>query len=167
MLGVALLFIGGVLMVNGVGMKGAIAPRDSAPFNLLVGILVFFGNAVGLLRATDNVDFFLAAGGFLFAFTYLYLSVVQWHGLPGVGIGWYSLFVAINAVVYTVVATDWRLAAMWLMWASLWLCFFLSFYFLFPYVHSAQICSVIFGHFVRCRTHPTKRNGIFSFCTGF
>lgn len=127
MLGVCLLFIGGVLMVNGVGLSGKIEPRDSAPFNLLVGILVFFANAVALLRGFENIDFFLAAGGFLFAFTYLYLSVVQWCGLKGVGLGWYSLFVAINAVVYTVVvASDWRLAAMWLMWASLWLCFFLG-----------------------------------------
>lgn len=126
MLGVCLLFIGGVLVVNGVAMTGKIEPKDSAPFNLLVGILVFFANAVGLLRATENIDFFLAAGGFLFAFTYLYLSVVNWYSLPGASLGWYSLFVAINALIYTVLANDWRLAAMWLMWASLWLCFFLA-----------------------------------------
>lgn len=36
MLGIALLFIGSVLLVNGLGLNGKMEARDSAPFNLLI-----------------------------------------------------------------------------------------------------------------------------------
>jgi hypothetical protein len=51
---------------------------------------------------------------------YLYLAAVQWLGLQGVGLGWYRLFVAVNAVLYAPMVHDIRLSAMWLAWASLW-----------------------------------------------
>ena len=126
MLGVALFFIGAVLIVNGVGLTGRIEGRDSAPFNLLVGLLALFTNGLGLARGVDTADFFAAAGGLLFAFTYLYLAVVQWQGLKGVGLGWYCLFVAISTLPFAATAGDWRMSAMWLLWASLWFFFFVS-----------------------------------------
>jgi hypothetical protein len=126
MLGVALFFIGAVLIVNGVGLSGHIKGRDSAPFNLLVGLLALFINATGILRAGGAADFFAATGGLLFAFTYLYLAVVQWCGLKGVGLGWYCLFVAISALAFAAMAGDIRVIAMWLIWASLWFLFFLA-----------------------------------------
>jgi len=126
MLGVALFFIGAVLIVNGVGLTGRIDGKDSAPFNLLVGLLSLFINGLGLSRAAAMPDFFAVAGGLLFAFTYLYLAVVQWCGLKGVGLGWYCLFVAISALVFAVTAGDARVIAMWLLWASLWFFFFLA-----------------------------------------
>lgn len=126
MLGLALFFIGAVLVVNGVGLSGRFEPRDSAPFNLLVGLLALFINAIGILRADANPDFFAAAGGLLFAFTYLYLAVVQWWGLKGVGLGWYCLFVAISALAFAASAGDMRVIAMWLVWASLWFFFFVA-----------------------------------------
>ncbi|WP_218240871.1 AmiS/UreI family transporter [Comamonas fluminis] len=126
MLGIALFFIGAVLIVNGVGLSGRIEARDSAPFNLLVGLLALFINAIGILRAGADPDFFGAAGGLLFAFTYLYLAVVQWWGLKGVGLGWYCLFVAISALAFASTAGDIRVITMWLIWASLWFFFFLA-----------------------------------------
>lgn len=126
MLGVALFFIGAVLIVNGVGLSGRIDGKDSAPFNLLVGLLSLFINGLGLSRAVAMPDFFAVAGGLLFAFTYLYLAVVQWCGLKGVGLGWYCLFVAISALVFAATTGDVRVIAMWLLWASLWFFFFLS-----------------------------------------
>ncbi|AZG11050.1 AmiS/UreI transporter [Pigmentiphaga sp. H8] len=126
MLGLALFFIGAVLIVNGVGLTGRIDGRDSAPFNLLVGLLALFINGLGLYRAVSTADLFAVAGGLLFAFTYLYLAVVQWRSLKGVGLGWYCLFVAISALAFAPVAGDGRLIAMWLLWASLWFFFFLA-----------------------------------------
>lgn len=58
MLGVALFFIGAVLIVNGVGLTGRIEGRDSAPFNLLVGLLALFTNGLGLAQGVDTADFF-------------------------------------------------------------------------------------------------------------
>lgn len=126
MLGVALFFIGAVLVVNGIGLTGRITGRDSAPFNLLVGMLALFTNAIGLVRGAQVADFFGAAGGLLFAFTYLYLAVVQWCGLKGTGLGWYCLFVAMSALAFAATAQDPRVMVMWLVWASLWLLFFIA-----------------------------------------
>lgn len=126
MLGVALFFIGAVLVVNGVALTGRIDARDTAGFNLLVGLLALFVNLVGLERATEPLQYFGGAGGLLFAFTYLYLAAVQWFGLKGAGLGWYCLFVAISALVYAALAHDLRVSVMWLLWASLWFLFFLS-----------------------------------------
>lgn len=126
MLGLALFFIGAVLIVNGVGLSGRIEGRDSAPFNLLVGMLALFINAIGLVRANAEPELLGVAGGLLFAFTYLYLAVVQWWGLKGAGLGWYCLFVAISALVFAATAADARVVAMWVVWASLWFLFFLA-----------------------------------------
>jgi len=126
MLGIALFFIGAVLIVNGIGLSGRVEGRDAAPFNLLVGLLALFINAIGILRAASDAEFFATAGGLLFAFTYLYLAVVQWWGLKGVGLGWYCLFVAISALAFAATAGDIRVTAMWLIWSSLWFCFFLA-----------------------------------------
>ena len=126
MLGVALLFIGAVLVINGITLTGRIEPKDAAGLNLLVGVLAFLLNMVGIVQATKPPEYFASAGGLFFAFTYLYLAAVQWFGLKGVGLGWYCLFVAVNAVIYALVAHDIRLSTMWLAWASLWFLFFVS-----------------------------------------
>jgi len=126
MLGVTLFFIGGVLVVNGVGLTGRIEPKDCAPFSLLVGLLSLTTNMIGLIRAEMAVDYFAVGGGLLFAFTYLYLAVLQWTGLKGVGFGWYCLFVAVSALIFAASANDWRVIAMWLLWSSLWFLFFLA-----------------------------------------
>ena len=108
MLGVALFFIGAVLVVNGVALTGRIEPRDAAGLNLLVGLLALLINLAGLVQASAPPQFFSSAGGLLFAFTYLYLAAVQWRGLQGAGLGWYCLFVAISALVYAGTSSDAR-----------------------------------------------------------
>jgi hypothetical protein len=126
MLGVALLFIGAVLVVNGVAQTGRIEPRDAAGLNLLVGLLTLLLSITDLEQATKTPQYFSSAGSLLFSFTYLYFAAVQWLGLKGAGLGWYCLFVAMNAIVYGMMAPDSRLRAMWLVWASLWFLFFIS-----------------------------------------
>lgn len=126
MLGVALFFIGAVLVVNGVGLTGRIEAKESAPFNFIVGFLTLFINFFLLTKAQTNLDFLNIAGGLLFSFTYLYLSVVQWYGLNGTGVGWYCLFVAISAVVNAAFTPDLIFSGLWVLWASLWLFFFIA-----------------------------------------
>jgi hypothetical protein len=69
----------------------------------------------------------------LFAFTYLWVAYNQYANAGGRALGWYSLFVAITAIVfgvYTVQATpgsntaDLWLAGNWFAWAILWAMFF-------------------------------------------
>lgn len=56
-------------MVNGLGLNGKMEARDSAPFNLLVGLLAFFINGIALYRGNNPLDYFGVAAGLLFAFT--------------------------------------------------------------------------------------------------
>ncbi|ENV15313.1 AmiS/UreI family transporter [Acinetobacter guillouiae] len=125
MLGISLLFIGSVLLVNGMGLNGRMDSRESAPFNLLIGLLVFVINCIALYRSTVSIDYLGVAASLLFTFTYLYLAIVQWFHLKGIGLGWYCLFVSINALVLATLSDEYRVMIMWLFWASLWFLFFL------------------------------------------
>jgi len=119
MLGVALFFIGAVLIVNGVGLTGRIEARDSAPFNLLVGLLALAINLLGLYRASGAMDYFAVGGGLLFAFTYLYLAA------PMRSRAWSTLF-SIPILKASMPISDIRVISMWLLWASLWFFFYLA-----------------------------------------
>ena len=115
--------------------------------NREVAILNIFTGFIGLVIAiTFIVDGGLAripaaglpsirAGGaiLLFAFTYLWVAYNQYANAGGRALGWYSLFVAITAIVfgvYTVQNTpgsntaDLWLAGNWFAWAILWAMFF-------------------------------------------
>ena len=111
--------------------------------NREIAILNIFTGFIGLVIAiTFIVDGGLAripaaglpsirAGGaiLLFAFTYLWVAYNQYANAGGRALGWYSLFVAITAIVfgvYTVQTTpgsntaDLWLAGNWFAWAVLW-----------------------------------------------
>jgi hypothetical protein len=129
MLGVVLLFVGFVLVINGLTLAGRIEAREAALFNLLVGLLSALAGALGASRAETPADFLAVGSGLLFAFTYLYVAAVNWFGLRGTGLGWYCLFVAITALPVGWDAWthgDARMAAIWLVWSSLWLLFFVD-----------------------------------------
>lgn len=129
MLGAVLLFVGVVLIVNGLTLMGRIEPREAAVLNVLVGSLSAFAAAVGAVQATTPADYLAVGSGLLFAFTYLYLACVHWFKLNGAGLGWYSLFVAITALPLSWNAHaigDMRMAGIWLIWSSLWFLFFLD-----------------------------------------
>jgi hypothetical protein len=131
------------------GEAVAVPPPRGAEANPLfiqnreVAILNIFTGFIGLVIAiTFIVDGGLAripaeglpsirAGGaiLLFAFTYLWVAYNQYANAGGRALGWYSLFVAITAIVfgvYTVQATpgsntaDLWLAGNWFAWAVLW-----------------------------------------------
>ena len=110
--------------------------REVAILNIFTG---FVGVAVAttyiVLGATRTVPAAglaeVRAGGFilLFAFTYLWVAFNQFLNAGGRALGWYSLFVAITAIVfgvYTVQGTpgsntaDLWLAGNWFAWAVLW-----------------------------------------------
>jgi hypothetical protein len=129
LLGVMLLYVGAVLLVNGIWLIGqaraaALAPAgDTSPAesahptlleNREVTVLNLFTGFVGIVCAgtlliQGNQDGDLASirgGGFilLFAFTYLWVALNTFLGVDGRAFGWYCLFVAITAVaacIYT------------------------------------------------------------------
>jgi len=129
MLGVVLLFVGVILIVNGLTLAGRIAAKEAAVLNLLVGSLSAFAAVLGAIRASTPADFLAVGSGLLFAFTYLYVAAVHWFQLDGRGLGWYCLFVAITALPVGWAAYaigDLRMAVIWLIWSSLWLLFFVD-----------------------------------------
>lgn len=128
-LGMGLLFVGGVLLVNGLWLHGRGADEDVAVFNLLTGVITFlivlwwgFGGEIS--EGTP----FNAAGTLLFSITYLWLGVNAYRGMEDQrSFGWYCAFVAIVATPtgYLVLLTgDIGLAVLWWVWAVLWATFF-------------------------------------------
>ncbi|CCH31265.1 AmiS/UreI family transporter [Actinosynnema sp. NPDC047251] len=129
---VGLLYVGAVLLLNGLVLLGRVPARAAAALNLLVGALQCVTPTVLIIQADGNADAVLAASGlYLFGFTYLYVGIGALAGLEPEGIGWFSLFVAGAAVVYAGISFfrngDPVFGVIWLAWALLWALFFLVF----------------------------------------
>ena len=95
----------------------------------LVGLLQVVTPTYLIINADGDSTAILAASGlYLFGFTYLYVAWNLLAGLDGSGLGMFSLFVAIAAVVYSAIsfdAGDPVFGVIWLYWAYLWLLFYL------------------------------------------
>ncbi|MBV9357678.1 MAG: transporter [Chloroflexi bacterium] len=130
MASVGLLFVGAVLFVNGLLFLGRIDPKGAAVFNLFVGGLqiaipfYLISTATSANNAATANDILAAAGIFLFGFTYLYVGIVNLAGFKAVGIGWYSLWVAMLATGFGFVTIlrfhETPTGLLWLQWAALW-----------------------------------------------
>ncbi|MBS8265206.1 hypothetical protein DYI25_12200 [Mesobacillus boroniphilus] len=126
-----LLLSGAALFLNSLMLLGRANTKSVAVFNLFIGamqvIVPFY-----LIIASDqsNWTIYSLASIFLFGFTYLYVGMTLLKDLDGTGLGWYSLWVAVIAIIYAFVAyvhfEDIVSTLTWLMWAYLWFLFFLS-----------------------------------------
>jgi hypothetical protein len=129
LLGVVLLYVGAVLVVNGIWLLGqarvaqlapaggpregpAVAAAEAHPTfiqNREIAVLNIFTGFVGLVAAVtlavqgnqdEDIASIRAAGYILlFAFTYIWVAFNQFLNAGGHAFGWYCLFVAITAVV--------------------------------------------------------------------
>ena len=129
-LGMGLVFVGMVLVVNGVWLLGIGSDRDVAVLNYFVGgltLLIALWWAFG--GAASEGTPFNAAGTLLFSFTYLWVGANAWRGEDDQrAFGWYCIMVTILAV-----PTGWLvwqlgdvgLAGLWWIWAILWATFWL------------------------------------------
>jgi putative amide transporter protein len=127
---VGLLYVGAVLVVNGVMLLGYVDPRGAAPLNLFVGALqVVTPTYLIVFAAGDPGRIALAAGLYFFGFTYLWVGINGITGWGNEGIGWFSLIVALAAVGFAVHSWvevgDRTFGVIWLLWAVLWSTFFL------------------------------------------
>jgi hypothetical protein len=130
MASVGLLYVGAVLFINGLMLIGVIPGKSAAILNFFVGgMQVVFPTIIITQSDNDPSIIFGAAGLYLFGFTYLYVGILQWTGISGEGLGWFSLFVAICATVIGLAqfgsVSDPVFGVIWLLWAALWLMFFL------------------------------------------
>jgi putative amide transporter protein len=127
---VGLLYVGAVLFVNGLLLLGVVDGRAAAPINLFVGALQVVTPTYLIIAADgDARSISLAAGLYLFGFTYLWVGVNAMTGWPQTGLGWFSLFVALCAAGFAVHSVaglgDRTFGVIWLFWSFLWLLFFL------------------------------------------
>jgi hypothetical protein len=121
---------------NAEGMPWYIQNHEVAILNIFTG---FIGLAIAVTFIVEGGLAKIPAAGLpslrdgaailLFAFTYLWVAYNQYANAGGRALGWYSLFVAITAIVfgvYTVQTTpgtntaDLWLAGNWFAWAVLW-----------------------------------------------
>jgi hypothetical protein len=129
MVGVLLLYVGAVLLVNGMGGLDRVDGRSMAVMNFMVGGLALVASLIQLVRAETTADFFIVATFFLFTFTYLYVAISIWFELDMRGFGWFCFFVAITAIPCSIMAfkgDDFRFGTFWLIWAGLWFMFYLA-----------------------------------------
>ena len=130
MASVGLLYVGAVLIVNGLMLLGRVDARAAAPLNIFVGALQVFTPTYLIITSEGDPDVILGASGlYLFGFTYLYVGLNLIYGLDGTGLGWFSAFVAGCAVVFAGLnfgrLDDPAFGVIWLYWAVLWALFFL------------------------------------------
>ena len=127
---VGLLYVGAVLFLNGAMLLGWVEGRSAAPLNLFVGLLQVVTPTYLIFTAGGDAAVILNASGlYLFGFTYLYVAFNLLADLDGTGLGYFSLFVAGCALVYSALnffqVGDSAFGVIWLYWAFLWSLFFL------------------------------------------
>lgn len=128
---VGLFLSGAVLFLNSLMLVGKAEAKSVGIFNLFVGIIqLIIPFYLIIVSSQDHWELYTFASIFLFGLTYLYVGITALKGLDGKGLGWFCLWVAIIAVVYTFTAIfhfhDAVSALTWGMWAYLWCLFFLS-----------------------------------------
>ncbi|MGY1846941.1 AmiS/UreI family transporter [Blastococcus sp. SYSU DS1021] len=128
MASVGLLYVGAVLILNGLMLLGWVDARAAAPLNFFVGGLQVLTPTFLIVTSGGDPDTILAASGlYLFGFTYLYVGFNLLGDLDGTGLGWFSAFVACCALVYAGLnfgrLDDPAFGVIWLYWAVLWALF--------------------------------------------
>lgn len=127
MLGVCLLFVGIVLINNGLCSWFQLSGKSTAVMNIFVGGLSLIINVISLVQG----HYYAAGTGLLFGFTYLFVAFSSLWDIDPKPFAWFSTFVAINALVFGTfegiigipslsIEADWRWAGIWYLWAILW-----------------------------------------------
>jgi hypothetical protein len=133
LLGLALLYVGAVLFLNGIWLLGKIDDREIVVVNVASGFVTL---SVSLYLAfktgADAVSIKAAALTLLFTTTYLWVAYNRFVAVDGRGLGWFSLFVAITVTPVSIKSfitagsrIDVWLGFDWAIWAIVWFMFFL------------------------------------------
>lgn len=133
LLGMALLYVGAVLCLNGLWLLGRIGDKEIWVINVFAGgVTLSIAGYSAFGPGADAASIKGAALTLLFTFTYLWVAFNRYNGADGRGLGWFSLFVAITAVpvAYDTLrgaTTTWGMwfGLSWAAWAVLWFMFFL------------------------------------------
>lgn len=148
------MFVGVVLVLNGLWMLNKISDKEILAINCLVGLLTLAVAVENVLGGEiDEVTVSAGTLTLLFSTTYLWVAYNRWTDSDGRGLGWYSLIVAIVAAWVSVqqlmmVGPDfwslWR-AVSWVSWSILWFLFFLLLVVGLPWTRIVGWISIVQG----------------------
>lgn len=129
----SLLFVGAVLVLNGLWMSGRISDREIVVINFATAAITATVAAVSLARAMTVEDVRTVALTLLFSVTYLWVAVNRLTGADGRGLGWFSLFVSLSVLPQAFLSLasaasfiDSWLGLCWLAWSGLWFMYFVT-----------------------------------------
>ena len=124
MLGIVLLYVGIVLINDGIARLTNIDEKSASIMNLFAGGLAVIIDTVNTIEG----DYYAVGTGLLFGFTYLFIALNSIFKLDKRPYAWYSLFVAINTIpaAYAALQEDWRMCIIWILWGILWLTAFIE-----------------------------------------
>lgn len=127
---IGLLYVGCVLFINALMLLNLVESKSATVINFLVGLLQIVFPTYLIITSSGELLTILNAGSLcLFGFTYIYVAVTNWKGLSTTGVGYYCLWVAIMAVIFSAINIisfdDLKFAFIWLNWAVLWYLFYL------------------------------------------
>ena len=128
-LGIYLLFVGIVLVINGINRFYSLDAKSAAFMNGVTGVVIVTGSFINFAKGGDTLAYQSVASGFLFGFTYLFIAANNLFGLDWRPFGWFSLFVAVYAgyMAYLAgISGDYKFVYLWTAWALLWLNGFLD-----------------------------------------
>ncbi|WP_227369970.1 AmiS/UreI family transporter [Halomonas sp. M20] len=133
LLGLALLYVGAVLFLNGLWLLEKIGDQEIGVINIFVGVLTFLVACYSAFGPdADAATIKAAALTLLFSFTYLWVALNRYNGADGRGLGWFSLFVSITVLpiaLQTLMGAqsvwDVWFGLCWAAWSVLWFMFFL------------------------------------------
>ncbi len=120
MLGIVLLYVGIVLINNGISRLSNIDEKSAAIMNIFTGALAVVIDTVNVIQG----EYYAVGTGLLFGFTYLFVGINGIFNLDKRPYAWYSLFVAINTIPCAYLSftqdLDWRMGFIWILWGILW-----------------------------------------------
>lgn len=120
MLGIVLLYVGIVLINNGISRLYKIDNKSAAIMNIFTGALAVVIDTVSIVQG----EYYAVGTGLLFGFTYLFVAINGIFDLDTRPYAWYSLFVAINTIPCAYLSLtrdlDWRMSVIWILWGILW-----------------------------------------------
>ncbi|TNF17853.1 MAG: transporter [Rhodobacteraceae bacterium] len=152
LLPLSLLFVGAVLMLNGVWMTGRISDREIVLINGATAVITAAVATVTLARAQNVADVRAVAMTLLFSVTYLWVAYNRVSGSDGRGLGWFSLFVALSvlpeatrSLLGAATLMEIWLGFSWLAWAALWFLYFLTLALERPFRRQTALATLLSG----------------------
>jgi hypothetical protein len=128
-----MLFVGIVFMLNTVAAftKSKVQTKETSLWCTVIGsiimFLLLFGIVTNLFKGAGTPTLWWAGQVALFGLTYFMMGLNGLVGNDQKGLGWFCGLVAVISIVIIVQACqggDWRMIAIWVLWAFTWLMFF-------------------------------------------